>query len=156
MGTFSALLALCAGNSSVTGNDIIKWEHFQRYWPFVLGIHQSLEDSHHKGQWCGALMFSLIWTWTNGCANNQHAGDLRCHHAHYDITVMTSTHWSLEQITTWACFNLTHWGRDKMAAVSQTMFSNAFSWMKIYEFWLIFHWSLFLRVQLTIFQHWFR
>ena len=29
---------------------------------------------------------------------------------------------------------LTHWGRDKMAAVSQTTFSNAFSWMKMYEF----------------------
>ena len=50
---------------------------------------------------------------------------------------------------------LTHLGRDKMAAVSQT-FSNAFSWMKMYEFRLKFHWSLFLRFQLTIFQHWFR
>ena len=28
--------------------------------------------------------------------------------------------------------------------------------MKIYEFRLTFHWSLFLGVQLTIFQHWFR
>ena len=46
---------------------------------------------------------------------------------------------------------LTHWGRDKMAAVSQIMFSNAFSWMKMFEFRLKFHWSLFLRVQLTIF-----
>ena len=35
-------------------------------------------------------------------------------------------------------------------------FSNGFSWMKLYEFWLKFHWSLFLAVQLTIFQHWFR
>ena len=51
---------------------------------------------------------------------------------------------------------LTHWGRDKMAAVSQTMFSNAFSWVQMYEFSLKFHWSLFLRFQLTIFQHWFR
>ena len=51
---------------------------------------------------------------------------------------------------------LTHWGRDKMAAVSQTMFSNAFSWMKMYAFRLKFHWSLFLRFQLTIFQYWFR
>ena len=51
---------------------------------------------------------------------------------------------------------MTHWGRDKMAAVSQTMFSNTFSLMKIYEFRLKFHWSLFLRFQLTIFQHWFR
>ena len=36
------------------------------------------------------------------------------------------------------------------------MLWNAFSSMKIYEFWLNFHWSLFLRVQLTIFQHWCR
>ena len=42
--------------------------------------------------------------------------------------------------------SLTHWGRDKMAAVFQTVFSNRFSWMKIYEFRLKFHWSLFLRV----------
>ena len=51
---------------------------------------------------------------------------------------------------------LTHWGRDKMAAVSQTTLSNAFSWTKMLEFRLRFHWSLFLRVQLTIIQHWFR
>ena len=43
-----------------------------------------------------------------------------------------------------------------MAAMSQTTFSNAFSWMKMYEFRLKFHWSLFLRVQLTISHHWFR
>ena len=51
---------------------------------------------------------------------------------------------------------LTHWGRDTMADISQTTFSNAFSWMKIHQFRLIFHWSLFLRIELTIFQHWFR
>ena len=51
---------------------------------------------------------------------------------------------------------LTHWGRDKMDAISQTTFSNAFSWMKMFECRLKFHWSLFLRVQLTISQHWFR
>ena len=44
----------------------------------------------------------------------------------------------------------------KMAAVSPTTLLNAFSWMKMLEFWLKFHWSLFLRVQLTIFQNWFR
>ena len=51
---------------------------------------------------------------------------------------------------------LTHWGRDKMAAISQTTFSNVFSSMKTFEFRLKFHWSLFPRSQLTIFQHWFR
>ena len=50
----------------------------------------------------------------------------------------------------------THWGRDKMDVISQTTFSNEFSWMKIFERQLKFHWSLFLRVQLAISQHWFR
>ena len=51
---------------------------------------------------------------------------------------------------------LTQWGQDKMAAISQTTLSIAFSWMKMLEFRLNFHWRLFLRVQLTILQHWFR
>ena len=49
--------------------------------------------------------------------------------------------------------DLTHWGRDKMDAIYQTTFSNAISWMKMYQFRLRFHWSLFPRVKLTIFQH---
>ena len=49
-----------------------------------------------------------------------------------------------------------HWSRDKMAAIFQTTISNAFSWMNMHEFWLKFHRRLFLRVQLTISQHWFR
>ena len=52
--------------------------------------------------------------------------------------------------------SLTHRGRDKMATISQTTFSNAFSWMKLYKFWLRFYWILFEMVQLTIFQYWFR
>ena len=64
METFSALLALCAGNSSVTVN------------------------SSHKGQWRGALTFSLTWVRMNGWVNNREAGDLRRHRAHYDVTVM--------------------------------------------------------------------
>ena len=51
---------------------------------------------------------------------------------------------------------LSHIRLDKMAAISQMTFSNAFSWTKIFVFWSKFHWSLFLRGQLTINQHWFR
>ena len=51
---------------------------------------------------------------------------------------------------------LTHQPLDKMATISQTTFSNTFSWMKKFEFWLKFHWRLFLRDQLTITQHWSR
>ena len=54
------------------------------------------------------------------------------------------------------CLLLTHWGRHKMDAISQTTFSNSFSWMEMYEFCFRFHWNLFLRFELTIFQHWFR
>ena len=36
------------------------------------------------------------------------------------------------------------------------IFKCIFSWMKMFEFQLKFHWSLFLRVQLTIFHDWFR
>ena len=46
-------------------------------------------------------------------------------------------------------FPLTHWGRDKMDAILQTTCSSAFSWMKMFKFRLKFHWSLFLKVQLT-------
>ena len=62
METFSALLALCAGNSPV--------------------------NSPHKDQWRGALMFSFICAGTNGWVNNVEAGDLRRHRAHYDVIVM--------------------------------------------------------------------
>ena len=44
-------------------------------------------------------------------------------------------------------FLLIHLPLDKMAAVVQTIFSDAFLWMKTFVFWLKFHWSLFLRVQ---------
>ena len=76
------------GCGLIRHDNVIKWKHFPRYWPFVRVIHGWLMNSPHKGQWCGALMFSFICAWTNGCANNRHAGDLRHHRAHYDITVM--------------------------------------------------------------------
>ena len=61
METFSALLAFCARNLP------------------------------HKVQWPGVLMFSLIRARVNGWVNNVKAGDLRCHSAHYDVTVMMWT-----------------------------------------------------------------
>ena len=69
-------------------DDVIKWKLFLRYWPFVWGIHRSPVNSPHKGQWRGALMFSLICAWINGWANNGEAGGLRRHRAHCDVTVM--------------------------------------------------------------------
>ena len=64
MEPFSALPALCAGNSPVPGN------------------------SPHKGQWRGALMFFFSCAWINDWVNNREAGDLRRHRGHYDVNVM--------------------------------------------------------------------
>ena len=66
-------------------DDVIKWTHFLRYWPFVRGNHRSLVNSSHKGQWCGALLLSFICAWTIVWVNNRDAGDLRRHHAHYEV-----------------------------------------------------------------------
>ena len=64
MEKFSAVLALCAGNSPVPVN------------------------SAHRGQWRGALMFTLICARINDWVNNREAGDLRRLLDHYDVSVM--------------------------------------------------------------------
>ena len=74
---------------SITHDDVIKWKHFPRYWPFVRGIHRSPVNSPHQGQWRGALMFSLICAWINAWVNTREAGDLRRYGARYDVIVMS-------------------------------------------------------------------
>ena len=71
-------------------DDVIKWKHFPRYWPFVRRIHRSQANSPHKGQWRGALMFTLIRI--DGWVNNREAGDLRRYRPHYDVIVMSMIH----------------------------------------------------------------
>ena len=62
--TFSALLALCVGNSPVTGE-----------FPSQRPVTGSF-----------GVFFCV---WINDWVNNREAGDLRRHHAHHDVTVMT-------------------------------------------------------------------
>ena len=80
--------AVEAGDPVIWHDDVIKWKHFPRHWPFVRGIHRSPVNSPHKGQWHGALMFSLISAWIHDWVNTREAGDMRHHCAHYDVTVM--------------------------------------------------------------------
>ena len=82
------IIGVCTGH-----DDVIKWKHFPRYWPFVREIHRSPVNFPHKGQWRGALMFTLICARLNGWVNNREAGDLRRQHGHYDVIVMES--WTL-------------------------------------------------------------
>ena len=70
-------------------DDVIKWKYFPCNWPFGRGIHWSPGNSPHKGQWRGALMFSLIFVWINDWVNNREAGNLRRYRAHYDVIVLS-------------------------------------------------------------------
>ena len=95
-----------------THDDVIKWKHFPRYWHFVRGIHRPPVNSPHKGQWRGALMFSLICAWMSGWENNREAGYLRRNRAYYDVTVM---HRSVQHVwcqntmrMTPSCYSQTH------------------------------------------------
>ena len=49
-------------------------------------------------------MFSLIYAWINGWVNNSEVGDLRRHHAHWDVIVMANEEvgfaiWSKQMLT---------------------------------------------------------
>ena len=69
------------------------WRHQMETFFRVTGslcaeIDQLPVNYPHKGQWRGALIFSLISAWTNGWVNKRDVGDLRRHRAHCDVTVM--------------------------------------------------------------------
>ena len=77
-------------------NKVVRQKHFLRYWPFVRETHRSPVKSPHKGQWRGAVMFSMICAWINGWVNNRHTSDLRRHGPYYGVIVMmTGTYWAI-------------------------------------------------------------
>ena len=106
-------------------DDVIKWKHFPRNWPFVRGIHRSPVNSPHKGQWRGALMFSLICVWINDWVNNREDGDLRSYRAHYDVIVMVLMQWQ------WSNLKSYGWNR------SLSLHNKTRTWSLI----LVMHWT---------------
>ena len=130
-------------------DNVIKWKHFPRYWPYVRGIHRSPVNSPHKSKWRGALVFYLICAWANGWVNNRDAGDLarswRWRHCNVNSGLFEKSPIQFSALETWtlwplgdAACALVHLPLDKMAAISQTTYSNAFSWMKNFVFWCNF------------------
>ena len=84
-------------------DDVIRWKHLPRYWPFVGGNHQWTVTSHHKGQWHGALVFPLICAWTNSWANNRNVSVWRSNRTHY-VTAMKK--WPGVSFTSRVCLGL--------------------------------------------------
>ena len=118
------------------------WIHYER-------LHNHKKTKHNKTV-CIFLGIYCSFVRPIGCILHQSAGrpNIKTLCCRYRIPIIN--------ITVSHNFSLTHWGRDQIYAVSQTTFSNAFSRTKMNEFFIGFHWSLFLRFDLTIFQHWFR
>ena len=63
--------------------------------PFVRGSHRSPVNFPHKGQWRGALIFSLICAWMNGWINNREAGDLRRSLRRYCNVLWNKVAWAI-------------------------------------------------------------
>ena len=99
-----ALLFLVVHSKHWNENAATWWRHqmetFPRYWSFVRGIHRSPSKSPYKGQWRGALVFSLICARINDWVNYREAGDLRRHRDHYDVIVMFwwNCHWPKHEL----------------------------------------------------------
>ena len=64
-------------------DDVIKWKHFPRSWPFVKGIHWSPVVPLTNDNRFGALIWSLLLDWTNRWINSRVTGDSR----HLDTNV---------------------------------------------------------------------
>ena len=78
-----------------------------------------------------------------------HRGDACINLAH----MATAGEWLL---WIYLCMVLTHWSRDKMGAISQTIFSSTFFFNEYVWISIKIFWRLFPKVQLTIVPHWFR
>ena len=57
-------------------DDVIKWKHFPRYWPFVWRNSLVTVEFPSQKQVTGRFDFSLICAWIKGWVNNREAGDL--------------------------------------------------------------------------------
>ena len=169
--TLSAFLTLCDGNPPVTGGfpsqrpvtrnfgvffDLPEQTVNQTIETRVIWVAIALRTSLcHCNVWVKQLnwehgiqylnSWSVIITWipsvdyAKWSMSESHPGRVR-----------------LNQRSTTIFLYLTPWILNKMAAIFHPTFSNAFSWMRMYELRLKFHWSLFLGVELIIFTHWFR
>ena len=90
----------------------------------------------------GVISCDLAFLWWRQCDRGGHDND-NTKHQSMSKWALTEARWLL----------VTHWGRDNMVTIYQTAFSNEFSSMGMYRFRLRFRWSLFPRVQLTIFPN---
>ena len=125
METFSALLALCAGNSPATG-EFPAQRPVTRSFDVFFDLSLNKRSSKQSQGWWFETPSCSLWRHSNvGCWN-------------FALLYAPRSFYSSPP--------------GQMAAISQTKFWTHFLEWKV-EFWWKFHLSLFLRVHLTISQH---
>ena len=146
MEAFSALLALCAGNSPVLYRFEIWQAHRQQCCRCACQISKRYDNLKYQSRGFEILrkdVFSDIETGPRVLIAT--ALWCICIIGQYVTSVLhlyAIVHWNIEAETKWPPFSKRHF---------QMIFL-----MKMYEFRFKFHWSLFPGAKLTMFQHWFR
>ena len=143
METFSALLALCVGNSPVTG-EFPAHRPVTRSFDVFFDLRLNKPLSKESWGWWFETPSRSLWHHCNVLVWDWCVVSLQFHY-------ISSTS---RNVAIWNGFNSSYGGQNGHHCVKR--YSDAFSRMKSFVFWLKFHWSLFLRVQLTMNKHGFR
>ena len=106
----------------------------------------------------GSLILVCVW---NSCSSNtprptqneRVSGDLRLHDVHFDVTVIQKTVWKAFLEWKRIDWDIIIGTSSKWTPFTGDVFKCIFLRENV---WIPIHWNLFLRIQWTIFQHWFR
>ena len=145
METFSALLALCAGNSPVTG-EFPAQRPVTRCFDIFFDLRLNKRLSKQSWGWWFETPSRPLWRHCNELGKS--VSDFAV------ITVSADVSAPLDARTS-DCTAMSKTRQNGRKFCRWHFQMHILEW-KYDKFRLKFHWRLFLRVQLTIFQHWFR
>ena len=78
-------------------DDVSKWKHFPRNWPFVRGIHRSPVNSPHRGQWRGAKTLNWSMYHLTGTVSSSYTK------AHCGVDILFPVRWHTTKMTFTSC-----------------------------------------------------
>ena len=82
----------------ITHDDVIKWNHFPRNWPFVRGIPRSPVNSSHRCQWRTFVFFELRL--------NKRLGKKSRHRRFQTLSCSLWYHCNEDKLPEWNCCQL--------------------------------------------------
>ena len=110
--------------AEICRDDVIKWKHFPRYWPFERGNSPVTGEFPAQRPVMRSFDVSLICAWVNGWVTSREAGDLRRHRAHYDVIVLWTK--SAKRFVDQERHHIANqWGLYRLADILQMTFWNS-------------------------------